>query len=132
MTREEAERLADFWGVNDPETLVCTMPDEAIGDYLDECEPLPETVTLQAFARMKPGRSDCGHPADDVLERLEENCGNPDTRKAMEPTEGMKLAEVAFLEAILAEYKPYACEEIYSEEVDIYEWCKRTGYKVGP
>jgi hypothetical protein len=64
------------------------------------------------------------------MERLEEEFGNPDTRQAMEPTAGMKLAEAAFLEAILAEYKPFACEEIYSEEVDIEEWCKSTGYKV--
>lgn len=128
MTREEAEREADLWGVNDPERMNADTPNEAIGCYLEECGPerMPETVTLQGFRRMQPTENDCGYPLERVLERLDEEHGDPDERGTT-PTPKMLEAEKAFKAAILAEYKVWSCEEIYSEEVNVREWCERTG-----
>jgi len=125
MTREEADKESDLWGVNNPETMSASTPNEAIGDYLEACSPLPETVTLQAFKRMQPVEGNCGFPLRDMLERLDEDFGDPEGATKESPD--MVAAEREFIAKILGLYKSWSCEEIYSEEVNVREWCERTG-----
>jgi len=134
VTRDEAEKESDLWGVNDEtESMSAETPDEAIGEYLEnlaadlEPEAMPAEITLRGFKRMQPTSSSCGTVLDNVLEHLDEEHGNPNSYGFTQPTPAMLEAEKVFKAAVLAEYKAWACEEIYSEEIDVREWCERTG-----
>ena len=127
MTREEAIAQGCWWGVNEPERMNTRDPDEAIGNYLDDCSPLPETVFLQAYAPQKVGPDDCGWPLEHVLEKLDEEHADPDDDHGTAQTPSMLEAERIFKEAILAEYVSWSCEPVYSEDVNVSEWCERTG-----
>jgi hypothetical protein len=124
-TRAEAEEVCISWGVNNPEELSNEDPDEAIGDHLESLkrEEWPETLTLHGFVRIKVGENWSSGPLTQVLDELDEEYGSPD-RSNTKPTPAMEAAERTFLDAVIAEYKPWACEQIYEEEVSVLEWVK--------
>ena len=128
-TREEAERVCVFWGINDPEDLGAEDPDTAIAEHIESLlrDKWPETVSLHGFVRMtveyKPGRR--FGPLANILEALDEEYGDPDdNHDETKPTPKMEEAECAFIAAVVAEYKPWTCEEIYQEEVNVMEWVR--------
>jgi hypothetical protein len=122
-TRADAEEICIFWGVNDPEELSSEDPDEAIGDHLESLkrEDWPETLSLHGFVRKKVEYNrKCG-PLDQMLEELDDEYDGPD-RDGTTPTKAMLAAEEAFIAAVLAEYKPWACEEVWQEGVNVLAW----------
>jgi hypothetical protein len=127
MTREEAEKTCTYWGINEPETMHATSPDEAIADYLAECDELPATILLCGYVRMKVGGIDTERVLESVLETLDEEYGNPDGDVPEAPTDAMIAAAKAFEAVVLAEYKPWACEAVYHEDVHVAAWMAARG-----
>jgi hypothetical protein len=121
-TRADAEEICCFWGVNDPEDLSSEDPDEAIGDYLESLkrEDWPETLSLHGFVRKKLEYR-AGRLIDQMLEDLDDEYSG-EGRESTEPNPAMEAAEKAFIADVLAEYKPWACEEVWQEDVNVLAW----------
>ncbi|MFH0899367.1 MAG: hypothetical protein V2A73_01930 [Pseudomonadota bacterium] len=71
-------------------------------------------IKIKVFKRMElGGESAAKHLAEDILATalniLDENYGDPDGDPA-DPSENMKSAALALGRAIVADYKPWACE----------------------
>lgn len=120
----ETKREIVGWAVGKSETIIA-MKDSAIETYLDECDRFPTTLHLYGYARMHAGLGDCGCSLDDLIERLDEEYGDPDGNYDCPITDKMREAEKIFHETVLSEYAPWACEEICEEDVDVQEWIKR-------
>lgn len=118
-----------FWGEKDDERLTHTTPDDAIEAIIDGHHPTPiaeiGTVTVHEFAPMKPRvAGGMFGPLESLLERLEEEYGDPEGRD-VKPTEAMLAAEKAFIDAVLAEYKPWTCEPTGNVvTVNALEWAR--------
>lgn len=103
-------------------------PDDAIRQYLDNYAPgeLPATVTLYRYRRGVVPNDIWGFVAERVLdtaiEYLDEEYGDPD--EATEPTEAMRVAATAFVDAMRTEYVPWNCELDGQEEIDVAKWVK--------
>lgn len=113
-----------FWDTPDRENLRYSTESDAIEGILDDLEkPFPEIIEIAGFARMVPSE---GYFCilDDVLERLDEEFGDPDGDH-FEPTPAMKEAEKAFVEVIRREYKPWMCEEVCRKTINVAEWIKQ-------
>ena len=133
---EEPKQEIVYWDCDDgAEILEHTDQDEAIGAHLDQLgEPgitpaaflkvLEDMGELEVFGyhRMEVTFSG-GHCLEDLLEHLDENLGDPNGDGAT-ASPSMKAAEETFLAAVIAEYKPWACEQSTSEKVDPVAWVK--------
>jgi hypothetical protein len=88
-----------------------TSLEELIEDHF--CEKIEDDISwplvVHEFKRMTPSLS-AENILDDVLDRLDEEYGDPDGNST-EPTEIMKKAADVFVAVILAGYLPYVCEE---------------------
>lgn len=111
-----------FWGVGDEEILT-DDPDEAIRSALDALAALPETVELVGYSRMEVHWP--GYMADrfieEILENLDEDYGGEDPS---EPTDTMKQAAEAFIETVVREYVPWACEPVSRETIRVADWVR--------
>ena len=125
-TREDAEKVCVFWGVNDPETLTCEDSGEAIADHLESLKrsEWPETVSLHGFVRMKVKWPLASGPLSYMLETLGDEYMDESRIGPPKKTPAMKAAEETFIAAVLAEYQPWACEEVWQEDVDVMAWVK--------
>lgn len=85
---------------------------------------LTGTLTVYAFKRgaISPRNLDADRLLEDVLERLDEEYGDPD--EASEPTDAMQAAAVTFLATIRAEYRVWNCERVAEATVDVAAWAK--------
>lgn len=124
MTREEAEKKCCLWGVNDPETMDNTDPDEAIVEWLSSIPryEVHDTFELVGYKRM-PVSYHHQRIVDVMLEQLDDEYGGPDGDYT-KPTAAMLEAGRVFVSAVLAEYKTWACEEVYREVVNVEEWVR--------
>lgn len=119
------EREPKFWTcLEDPERLYHTDIGEAVVEYCEDIHPdqPPETVKVYGYApvpKPDPERWARGYHVERLLEDLDEEHGDPDTYT--EPTEAMKAAEVAFVRAVLAEYKVWTCEIVATETVRVLD-----------
>lgn len=116
-----ADRKIMFWGSPDSEESSHETRDDAIEALLDELEDWPKEIVVCGYARMIPSLS--LHPLEDCLEALDEEYGNPDGTKD-DPTPAMEEAEKAFLAVIEREYRPWACEEVCRETVNVLRWVR--------
>jgi len=102
-----------FWGGDGDEVLIYTDPHEYIENLLDSYHPeslySTGTITAYEYKPMTVTASDCGAPLEYILEMLDEEYGSPD--KGFTATDAMIQAEKAFINAVLAEYRPWACEQ---------------------
>jgi hypothetical protein len=124
-----------FWDCSNPDVLVHTNKYDAIEEYLDNLLEIgmskEEMIRFLDFNLMVAGYAPMDvkfseqwfSPLEDVLERLDEEFGDPDGERT-EPTKKMKEAEEAFMKVILSEYVPWACDEICVEEVHALTWVK--------
>ena len=114
-------RKVAYWGPEDCEQLTHEDMDEAIEEMLDGTYPGPLSgkIEVYGYARMEVGVP--SGALEDVLENLHMEYGNPDENWE-DPTPKMKLAEEMFLEVIRSEYKPYLCEIIETQEIDVAKW----------
>jgi hypothetical protein len=115
-----------WWGDDGCEVLTHADPDEAIEAHIDGWHPDPiesiGEITMYEYAPMKPTLSKCGSPLERVLEQLDEEYGDPNG-DGYEVTEAMKEAEQVFLKAVLAQYRPWACEQTGKKiTVNALEW----------
>ena len=126
----------DFYACDDTENLTHTDPNEAIADFLDRyqtpgCDVLaecPETVTLRCYCRMKPAPGRYVDAAlDQLLEALDEEYAEPGGDPTTHTTAALVRMQTAardFCEAVIAEYRPWACETFYTIEVDTETWIR--------
>jgi hypothetical protein len=137
-----------FYGCNeDAETLTHTTPEEAIEDHLDLFWPpkrlvgdpdadqragflaaLPETIEVMTFEPMKVTDSHIDEETllQYVFERLEEDeLGDPDGREFADAFDDWKLVQERakeFVELVRAKFKPWACEEVARETINVKAW----------
>ena len=117
-------RKAKYFGGPDDEQLYHESIDEYIEATLDDMypgQPEPATLVVVGYVPMKASTWPEDWVLEPLLENLDENYGNPDGDPT-EPTEGMKKAARAFIDAVLAEYRVWACEEVTRETINIAEW----------
>lgn len=99
--------------------------EDAIEDILEEMDPpYPKTITVCGYARMWVGQADLDRLSvlENALEGLDDTFGDPDTYS--QPTEAMRRAEQAFLEALRREYVPWGCVEVCRKEIDVATWLR--------
>lgn len=131
---EKPAREPVFWSCTDGENLIHDEPDDAIEDALDSMlhpnmtpaevlAALPKVITVTGYARMVPEIPTYAAPLECLLEALNEEYGPPDDEPNA-PTQKMQEAEAAFIATVLAEYEPWACEEVCSEEINVEVWVR--------
>ena len=117
------QRKIVFWDCGDPEILNFDEMDVAIEDHLSVTragEPLPATIEVCGYARMKATVSTLDHRAlEDLLDTLDEEYGGDDPT---EPTGRMRAAAKRFVKAVLSEYVVWNCEVIERRTVNVAEW----------
>lgn len=93
-----------WYGVEGQEQL-----DQTIEDVLDNYDA-GTPVEILVFRKMKVTGVDrlALHVIEQLLEDLDEDYGDPGDNST-EPTEGMKAAAKAFVEAVVKEYKVWTC-----------------------
>jgi len=121
-----------------PERIDDTEPDDAIERYLDNLlepnmtvaqvlEALPETVVVYGYAHQVFGASARKALAsallEDLLERLDEEYADPDNDGTVD-TEPMRQAAHVFIDAVLAEYTVWTCDQVSEQEVEVLPWVK--------
>ncbi len=110
-------------GDGEREQLIARSVEEAVREWADERldEELPDTVTVYGYARMQvPLDPAC--LLERVLEHLDEEHGGEDET---EPTDGMKAAAQVFVDAVMKEYTPWACEQVTTQEVRVSPYVDR-------
>lgn len=119
-----SEKKVDLWTWHyDAEDLNHATIADAVESYLSERSPLdeiPETLTVYGYARRNPTRNDCGRPLETILEALDEEYGEDGV--FYEPTDRMKAAEQAFIEAVLKDYTAFTCVKVMTQHVVIAEY----------
>jgi hypothetical protein len=128
LDKKIPKEIAFFTCSDCEDHLIYTEPDEAIENFLEGLfepdshgiEGLPKTITLYGFEPMKVIPSRC-NPLECLLDDLDEEYGNPDGDRPAASSK-MKDAEKAFIEAVVAEYRPWAHERTWECEVDVEAW----------
>jgi hypothetical protein len=116
--------MAEFYTCReDEEQLSFTCIEEAVEQWADDCwpNPLPETVTVYGYGRMRVVTCPTS-PLEDMVERLDEEYGDPEGNYETPVTEGMREAERQFIAAVLAEYHPWACVRVSEEVVNVADF----------
>ena len=116
-----SEREIVFWDCDEHrEELTWTDRDEAIEYGIDDAaEDSPETIMVYGFARMTPSLD-----ANDVREWL----ANGPFDELLDPdgddwwTDDMQRAAEEFCARIRGAFKPWACEQVTKETVNVREW----------
>ena len=125
-------REIEYWSVGEQERLSHETIDEAVEWFLDGVgggteglRPfLASTIEVIGYARMEPGIEFLKSALlERALEALDEEYAGPDGDYS-EATEAMKAAEEVFIQAILAEYTPWTCEQVCTRKVNVEEWVK--------
>ena len=120
-------REAEYWSCSkDNERLTHESIDEAVEWFLSALRPagMPPKVIVYGFARLEiMAATHRGDPLEGFLERLDEEHADPDGGCTF-PTERMKEAERVFIEAVLAEYVPWGCEQVTEVEIDAMAWVR--------
>lgn len=120
-----------FWGLEDQEHLTCTDPDDVIR-YLVEDIPRGENladyagVTVYEYKPVTVDRRLIEAHFHEVLTTLDENYG-PDisSNDPYEPSDAVKDAYRAFVDALLKDYTPWRCEKTgKSETYNLLDWIR--------
>jgi hypothetical protein len=106
----------DLWDCDGSEDdLRHETPEEAIGDYLDQCAPgdEPEQLDVAGYQRMtiKPNawELDPGRLLENLYESLDDEYNSGEDPS--EPTAAVKAAAQAFLDVVRREYVAYNCDQ---------------------
>ena len=115
---------------NDAETLAFTTPGAAVDDYVEylhqvelgeDPPPIPEYVTLYGYAPMAIQLPDPEWILDELLDRIEEEYGDPDGPR--EPTDRMRAAASEFIDLVVEEWgEPYWCEVVETRQVKVRDY----------
>jgi len=121
-----------YWGCEGQERFCYDNLYEAVQDFIDNeyCAPMTKEelrkagdVVFYEIAPMKLNAKNWyGKCLANLLERIDEDYGDPENEPD-EPTEKMKVVEKAFIDVVIAEYKPFMCIETGNrEEVNLLKW----------
>jgi len=124
----EKERKIVYW-TTDPhaDSFSCETIDRAIEEFIDlqhYCEAdLPAEVVVHGFARMQLKVNEfSGHDVlEGLLERMDEDYMLGEDCDPTSSTKKMRAAEKVFIQAIIDEYVPWACEEVTSKKINLKE-----------
>ena len=125
------QRTPKYWHwSNEAEQLKTTTPGAAVDDYVEylhqaelgeDPPPIPEYVTIYGYAPMAIQPPDPGWILDEVLDRIEEEYGNPDGPR--EPTDRMRAAASEFIDLVAEEWgEPYWCEVVETRRVKVRDY----------
>jgi hypothetical protein len=121
-----AEKVAEMFSCDpDAEVLTATDVSEAVQEWVDYFDgPLPETVTVYGFARreLPPTEKLAENILYDVLERLNDEYGDPDGLRGDGRTPEMVEAAHAFADVIRCKYWVWACEHASEETVKVSDY----------
>ena len=127
-----ADRQVKFWGPPEAERLIHDDIDEAIADILDDMHltpisELPETIEVVGYAPIQISVNKMRDPLEDIIERLDEDYGDPDGVRETEITNKMRTAQRYFLKVVRDEYQLqcWACEEITRETINVRKWIEK-------
>jgi hypothetical protein len=115
-----------LWGSADDETLAYSDADEVFASMVNDMLPeeLDREATAYQFKRVEIPRG-YFNPLERLLEDLDDEFGGEDPS---EPTEAMKAAEQAFIDAVLKDYVPWRCDPTGEKvTVNLLEWAKENG-----
>ena len=129
------QTMSDFTLYGDPDQagLTATTLHEAVMDIVDRMggTTFPCSIDIATFEPMQPVTN--FQPLDAVLEKLDEEYGNPEAVEPFHPTPAMEQAEKDFLAVVLQEYRPWAYEQTLVETIDLQVYltenvhCSRCG-----
>lgn len=115
------------WSCNPDAEVLGRDPDQAILDYLDEYldrdEETPETVILYGYARM-PVKVDPEQILEDIIERLDEEYGDPDGNFDTPISDDMKKAAQYLAAVVERDYESWACYQVSETTIDVKKWEK--------
>jgi len=117
-----------FWGLLEDENLHCETPDEAIEDLLDSLDfkDMFDTTVVHEYKRLTidPKSFDAQGPVLDLLERLDEEFGDP-CGDATQISSSMLAASEEFIAKVIEDYDPWACELTGKKHmVNTWQWIK--------
>ncbi|HDY65352.1 MAG TPA: hypothetical protein ENH84_03850 [Phycisphaerae bacterium] len=120
MNEPKTERPVVFWDCDDDaEILNYSEKNNAIEMHLDGRDKWDGTITVYGYARMIAPVPDAETVLENIFEGEWEEYVNENW-----PGRSIRMSQIAqqFVEAIHAEFKPWVCEVVTSEEVDVAEW----------
>lgn len=114
-----------FWDCrSDREDLAFTSIEDAVQSWADDLEgPLPEEVTVYGWKRMEIPSAEAiaERVLDDVLERLDEEYGDPDGG-FVQPAKELNAAALRFAEEVRTHYVSWMCEQATSRIVRVADY----------
>lgn len=117
-----------FYGVEEQDRLVLDI-EEVVREQIENgCDKFPIKVyEFKPMAIAKDESSLARDILEDIIERLDENFGDPDDF-GTEATIKMKEASLEFAKVIMKEYKPWACERTG----EVIEYTEEEARKIAP
>ena len=132
MSEAREKRQVKFWGPPEAERLKHGDVHAAVEEILDDMYPtpiseMPETIDVVGYAPMEISVGELYEPLEDVIERIEEEYGDPEGMQLAEITDRMKSAQDHFLRVVRDEYQAqcWACEEITRLTINVREWIEK-------
>ena len=103
-----------FYAVGEKEVLTATSVDEAVQDYVDQCNSDGETpfamVAVQGYIPSKITVAHFERSMTECIEFLDENFGNPDAPSNYEPSNKVKALFHVFAKQVAVEYPVWQCQ----------------------
>ena len=110
------------------EQLTHSFLDDAVYEYLDglDAEDVrrmienEETIDVTGWDRNMPSREECCF-LKDLLENIDSD-RDPYGNGTIKDMDAVKAAEQAFIDVLLANYEPWACERSVTISVNVDDW----------
>lgn len=116
-----------FWSCQPfEERLFWPTIEEAVESWALDLDSLPEMVDVYGWARTvlptaeRWSSTQWSGPLADLIERLDEEYGDPEEGATI--TDAMKQAELVFINAVLAEYEVWSCDQITQRTVRVSDY----------
>ena len=108
----------DFWGDQEDEQYTETDLDAYLEMALDRCAPIPESLKVTGYRRMRlePGEPDPDAALERIYEDLDDEYNGGDD--ASEPSDAVKEAAASLCDLIRREYVPWNCEPAVTITLD--------------
>lgn len=121
----EANRPVILWDCrDDAEDLHHFTRNEAIEAYLDDIDPedREETITVYGYDHMIVPKPTMADAADLVENWFENNWEEFQGEDGLDTPNSTAVAAHQFLTVLHRDFKPWSCEQVTSEEVNVAAW----------
>jgi len=121
---EKTDEIA-YWSCDEEsEDLIHTSINAAVEMWLNLNTTKFTKLTVYGYRRMYPCADVySGAPLECLLDSIDEEYGDPDGHPVnLSITEKMKEAEKTFIDTIISEYEPWACERCCQTDIDVPVW----------